>query len=298
MFHVLSASQFDRKGLEDILNRASEMEKVLAKGGSESCRGKILAALFYEPSTRTRLSFESAMLRLGGSVISETDVTFSSQAKGESLPDTIRVIDKYSDIIAIRSKHKGDAQVAADYSGVPILNGGDGSGEHPTQSLLDLFTISKYFSLDEKIRVTFIGDCKHCRTIHSLSKILRNFDHIEINFVAPEEVQIPEEYLQAGDQKFTEISENILKNSDVIYTQRIQKERFADPVQAEHLAKSFIFDRAKADLMHDRAILMDPLPRINTITFDVDGHDRAKYFEQAMNGVPVRMALIDKAING
>lgn len=297
MFHVLSASQFDRKGLEDILKRASEMEKVLAQGGSESCRGKILAALFYEPSTRTRLSFESAMLRLGGSVISETDVTFSSQTKGESLPDTIRMVDKYSDIIAIRSKNVGDADLSTQYSSVPILNAGDGAGEHPTQSLLDLYTISKHFDMNEKIKIAFVGELICGRTVHSLCRVLRNFPNIEMTFVAPEAIQIPDKYFRPGDKKEKNLTEDILKNADVIYDTRIQKERLSPEIY-EKYKYAFHFDREKVSLMKDSSILMHPLPRVNEIAMEVDQMPQAKYFEQAQNGVPVRMALIDKAING
>lgn len=296
MQHILSADQFSLTDLQKILARAQEMEEILNKGGTHIAQDKILATLFYEPSTRTRLSFETAMYRLGGHVISETDVTFSSQAKGEALADTIRVIGGYADIITIRSKTKGDANLAAEYAPVPIINGGDGPGEHPTQSLLDLYTIDKHFKLGEPLTVSFVGDCLYSRTIHSLSRILRNFENVQINFVAPESVQIPDKYFQDGDQKFDTISDEVLKTSDVIYTQRIQKERFEDQVLAESLAQSFVFTLEKAEKMHEKAILMDPLPRINTIDFDVDNHPRAKYFEQAQNGVPVRMALIAECL--
>ncbi len=158
-------------------------------------KGKIMATLFYEPSTRTRLSFEAAMLRLGGSIISETDVNFSSITKGEVLSDTARIIGGYADIISIRSKTAGDAKIMADYAGVPVINGGDGSAEHPTQALLDLYTISKHFKLgNEPLKVAFIGDLKYGRTVHSLCTMLRNFPNIEIHFVAPEVIHIPEKY--------------------------------------------------------------------------------------------------------
>ena len=187
MKHVLTAAQFDQSELREILTQAAQMEKILnSKKVCKLAEGKILAALFYEPSTRTRLSFETAMRRLGGSVISETDVNFSSQTKGEILADTARMVGGYSDIVAIRSKTPGDSQIVADYSGVPVLNGGDGSAEHPTQGLLDLYTISKYFTLGEKLNVTFVGDLKYGRTVHSLCTLLRNFKNVEITFVAPE----------------------------------------------------------------------------------------------------------------
>ncbi len=295
--HVLSAAQFEKKELFEIFKRASEMEEILQKGGSKMADGKILATIFYEPSTRTRLSFETAMCRLGGSVISETDVHFSSAFKGEVLADTIRIVSGYTDIIAMRTKNKGDANLASIFSSVPIINGGDGSGEHPTQSLLDLFTISKYFKLDEeKIKIAFVGDLKYGRTVHSLSTILRNFSNIEISFVAPEVVQMPEKYIQAGDKRFLDLEDEILTNSDVIYDTRIQKERFEDMNDYEKVKDAFVFDPEKVSKMKDKAILIHPLPRINEITMEVDSMPQAKYFEQAQNGVPIRMALIARAL--
>ncbi len=295
--HVLSAAQFEKKELFEILKRAQEMEEVLKKGGSKIAEGKILAAIFYEPSTRTRLSFETAMCRLGGSVISETDVHFSSAFKGEVLADTIRIVSGYSDIIAMRTKTKGDADLASQYSSVPIINGGDGPAEHPTQSLLDLFTISKHFRLDEeKIKVAFVGDLKYGRTVHSLTTILRNFSNIEISFVAPEIVQMPEKYVQDGDQRFLDLNDEILKQSDVIYDTRIQKERFEDMNVYDKVKNAFVFDPEKVSKMKDNAILMHPLPRVNEITLEVDDMPQAQYFQQAQNGVPVRMALIARAL--
>lgn len=298
MNHVLSATQFNKNDLEEILQQAHEMEIILNKGGSEMARGKILAALFYEPSTRTRLSFESAMLRLGGNIISEADVHFSSAIKGEVLADTIKIISGYSDIIAIRSKHKGDADLAAKYSSVPILNGGDGSGEHPTQSLLDLYTIKKHFDLGNKeLNISFVGDLKYGRTVHSLAKILRNFDGINLNFIAPEEIQMPVEYVTKNDTVQTELTSEILQKSNVIYDTRIQKERFENPDHYEKVKNAFIFDPEKVNQMPNSSILMHPLPRVNEITQSVDALPQAKYFEQAQNGVPIRMALIARGLN-
>jgi len=295
--HILSAAQFDKKELFEILARAAEMEEILKTGGSRMAEGKILAAIFYEPSTRTRLSFETAMCRLGGSVISETDVHFSSAFKGEVLADTIRIVSGYADVITMRTKNKGDADLASQYSSVPIINGGDGPGEHPTQSLLDLFTISKRFRLDEeKIKIAFVGDLKYGRTVHSLSTILRNFSNIEITFVAPEIVQIPDKYLKSGDKKSIDLTDEILTQADVIYDTRIQKERFEDMDVFEAVKNAFIFDPEKVGKMKDTSILLHPLPRVNEITQEVDGMKQAQYFQQAQNGVPVRMALIARAL--
>lgn len=299
MKHCLSASQFDQKQLLQIMAHATEMETILKHGGTDMAKRKILAALFYEPSTRTRLSFESAMLRLGGQVISETDVHFSSITKGEVLADTIRIIGGYSDVIAIRSKNIGDAALAAEHSPVPILNGGDGAGEHPTQALLDLFTIYKKFPEkfnQDTLKISFVGDLKYGRTVHSLCTVLRQLNGFELNFVAPEALKLPEKYRSNTDTFENDISENVLKNSDIIYDTRIQKERFEDSAEYEKFREVFIFDRKKVSTMKDDAILMHPLPRVNEITLDVDTLPQAGYFEQAKNGVPVRMALIAEAL--
>lgn len=295
--HVLSADQFSRAHLDHIMARSVEMEDMLSKGGSKICDGSILGALFYEPSTRTRLSFETAMLRLGGNVVSETDVTFSSQTKGEVLEDTIRMVGGYADVIAIRTKTKGQAGIAAQYSPVPVLNGGDGAGEHPTQSLLDLYTISKHHKIgNEPLRISFVGDLKYGRTVHSLAKILRHYDGVELTFVAPEVIQMPSEYCQAGDQISHELTDEILKTSDVIYDTRMQQERFEDQQQYREVRDAFIFTPENVGIMKPDATLMHPLPRVNEIKQSVDVLPQAKYFEQAQNGVPVRMALIAEVL--
>lgn len=295
--HVLSADQFTRSDLDAIMARSVEMESVIAAGGSKMCDGKILGTLFYEPSTRTRLSFETAMLRLGGNVVSETGVTFSSQTKGEVMEDTIRIVGGYTDVIAIRTKVKGEAKLAAHYSPVSILNGGDGTGEHPTQSLLDLYTITKHHRIgDEKLKVAFVGDLKYGRTVHSLAKVLRHYQGVEISFVAPAEIQMPDEYMQAGDKVFHELSEEVITESDVIYDTRMQKERFDDLDQYNQLRNAFIFTPEIVHRMKSSAILMHPLPRVNEIQLSVDELPQAKYFEQAQNGVPVRMALIAEVL--
>lgn len=297
MKHVLTADQFSRSDLDHIMARSAEMESILQRGGSKLCDGKILGALFYEPSTRTRLSFETAMMRLGGNVISETDVTFSSQTKGEVIEDTIRIVGGYADVIAIRTKNKGEAKIAAHYSPVPVLNGGDGAGEHPTQSLLDLYTIVKHHKIGDKpLNVAFVGDLKYGRTVHSLTKILRQFDGVTIHFIAPEVIQIPSEYLQPSDHIHHELSDAILRSADVIYDTRMQKERFED-IDAYNLVKNaFIFTPEMVQTMKSDAILMHPLPRVNEILLSVDSLPQARYFEQALNGVPVRMALIAEVL--
>lgn len=297
MQHTLSAKQFDRIELETILRQAADMEQILQNGGSEMAKGKILATLFYEPSTRTRLSFEAAMLRLGGTIISETDVQFSSATKGEVLSDTAQIVGGYADIIAIRSKNIGDAQIMADYSGVPVINGGDGGGEHPTQGLLDLYTIVKQFKLgQEPLTISYVGELITGRTVHSCSQMVKKFPGVKVNFVAPEEIQIPDAYFDPKtDTKFYELTDEVLETSDVIYDTRIQRERL-DPEVYERHKTAFHFNAAKVSKMKPNAILMHPLPRVNEIAHEVDDLPQAKYFEQAVNGVPVRMALIARGL--
>ena len=298
MKHILSADQFSRSDLDHLMQRSEEMEFILKAGGSTLLQGHILGALFYEPSTRTRLSFETAMMRLGGNVISETDVTFSSITKGEVIEDTIRIVGGYADVIAIRTKIKGEANLAAHYSPVPILNGGDGAGEHPTQSLLDLYTISKHHRIgEEPLTVSFVGDLKYGRTVHSLAKILRQYDGVQLNFIAPEVIQMPEDYVRPGDGIYTALSEELLSGSDVIYDTRMQKERFDDLEDFLKVKDSFIFTPEMVSLMPQNGTLMHPLPRVNEIRQEVDKLPQAKYFEQALNGVPVRMALIAEVLN-
>ncbi|MDF1813819.1 MAG: aspartate carbamoyltransferase [Verrucomicrobiales bacterium] len=295
--HILSSAQFSRSDLDRIVKRASDMEEILLAGGTKICDGKILGALFYEPSTRTRLSFETAMHRLGGRVISETDVTFSSQTKGEVMEDTIRIVGGYADVIAIRTKVKGEAKLAAHYSPVPVLNGGDGAGEHPTQALLDLYTIAKHHKIgEEKLKVSFVGDLKYGRTVHSLVKVLRHYEGVEICFVAPEVIQIPDEYLTESDKIFHELHDEVVTQSDVIYDTRMQKERFDDMEQFQEVKNAFIFDAEIVERMKANASILHPLPRVNEIRQEVDTLPQAKYFEQAQNGVPVRMALIAEVL--
>lgn len=295
--HILSADQFSSDELNHLMARSVEMESILEAGGSEIGKGKILGALFYEPSTRTRLSFETAMIRLGGKIISETDVTFSSITKGEVMEDTIRIVGGYTDVIAIRTKHKGEANLAAHYSPVPILNGGDGSGEHPTQALLDLYTIKKHHRIgEEKLTISFVGDLRYGRTVHSLTKLLHRFDGVQVNFVAPEPIQIANEYRQDNDLLFHELNDEILSQSDVVYVTRMQKERFEDLEQYDKVKNAFVLTPEMVNKMPKQGTLMHPLPRVNEIKQAVDELPQARYFEQALNGVPVRMALIAEVL--
>ncbi len=295
--HILSADQFDLADLDRLMARSAEMEKALAAGGDPICQGQILGALFYEPSTRTRLSFETAMIRLGGQIISETDVTFSSAVKGEVIEDTIRIVGGYADVVAIRTQHKGEAKLAAHYSPVPVLNGGDGAGEHPTQALLDLYTITKHFEIGQRpLTVSFVGDLRYGRTVHSLAKLLSQFEGVKINYVAPEVIQIPDEYLRDSDEKHHELSDEVLSSSDVIYGTRMQKERFEDMEDFHKVKHAFVFSPEMVEKLPEGGKLLHPLPRAGEILQAVDSMPQACYFEQALNGVPVRMALIAEVL--
>ncbi len=260
-------------------------------------KGKILATLFYEPSTRTRLSFETAMLRLGGLVVSVAEAkSSSSAAKGETLFDTGKMIEGYSDVAVIRHPVVGSAKELADGSGAPVINGGDGAGQHPTQALLDLYTILKEKGKVDGLTVTLAGDLKNGRTVHSLSNLLSNYK-VKLNFASPKELAMPAEITEPLKAKGAHISEieslaEALNDSDVVYMTRIQKERFADPEEYERLKGSYILDRAMVDAAKIGLTIMHPLPRVNEITTDVDDYAGAAYFRQAANGVPVRMALL------
>lgn len=298
MRHVLSAPQFDKAELLEILSQATKMEEILTtKGYSDMAQGKILATFFYEPSTRTRLSFETAMNRLGGRVISVSNGGNSSVKKGESVEDTMQVISGYADVIAMRSIEKGYAERASKTSLVPIINGGDGPGEHPTQSLLDLYTIKKHLGLENPLRIAFIGDLKYGRTVHSLSNLLRNFENFSVDWVSPKELDIQDEYFnEKTDRKFNTLSNEVLQEADIIYMTRVQQERFEDRAEYERLKDIFILDAAKVAHMKDNAIILHPLPRVDEIATNVDTLPQAKYFEQARNGVPIRMTLIARAL--
>lgn len=299
MRHVLSAPQFDKAELLEIMRQAADMEQILkSKKMCTLAEGKLLATFFYEPSTRTRLSFETAMNRLGGKVISVSDGNSSSAKKGETVEDTMLIISGYADVIAMRSSVMGYAERASIVSRVPIINGGDGAGEHPTQSLLDLYTIQKQFGLEKKpLRIAFVGDLKYGRTVHSLSTLLRNFENFSIDWVAPKELDIQDKYFNEKiDRKFKNLTDEVLAAADIVYMTRVQQERFEDNAEYERLKDVFILDAKKVAKMKPSAIILHPLPRVDEIATDVDALPQAKYFEQARNGVPVRMALIARAL--
>jgi aspartate carbamoyltransferase catalytic subunit len=299
MNHVIESQQFNRPLLERIFSLTDSMREVAASGGNSLLRGRIMATLFYEPSTRTRLSFEAAMTRLGGQVITtENAREFSSVSKGETLEDTVRVVGCYADVLVIRHYESGAARRAAAFSPVPVINAGDGPGQHPTQALLDLYTIRAELGHIDKLRVAMVGDLANGRTVRSLAYLLTLFRGIELIFVAPPVVAMREdikEHLREHGVPFREEHDlrAVLPACDVVYQTRIQKERFADrPGDYERARGVYIIDRAAMELLPRQAIVLHPLPRVDEISPDVDGDPRAAYFRQVANGVYVRMALL------
>lgn len=270
------------------------MESVRAAGGNDLLKGKILASLFYEPSTRTRLSFEAAMMRLGGQVITADGMQFSSLYKGETVEDTMMMAGQYADIIVMRHPDKGSADVAAGASLVPFINAGDGPGEHPTQALLDLYTIQKERGTLEGLHVAMAGDLTYGRTVHSLSILLALYPGIRFTFLSPKELSIPEKVTKVLLEKGIQYDEaHTLApglDADVLYMTRVQKERFADPQEYERLKLAFVLS---ASMLKGKDVtVMHPLPRVGEIATDVDALPNAAYFREAGNGVPVRMALL------
>ncbi len=289
--HLISIEDLTKDDILHILQKAEELEPY-AKGAKVNLlEGKILANLFFEPSTRTRMSFESAMKRLGGDVINMTAQEASSVVKGETLADTIRVVSEYADAIVIRHPLEGSARFAAELSSVPVINAGDGAGQHPTQTLLDLYTIKKESSL-EGATIALMGDLKYSRTVHSLIKALTLFN-TRIYLISPDALRLPEDFLEDVKGDISEATlDEVIGEIDVLYVTRIQKERFPDEEEYRRVAGSYIINseilsRAKEDL-----IVMHPLPRVNEISCDVDLTRHAIYFKQAFYGVPVRMAIL------
>lgn len=300
MQHVVRSQQFDRKTIEKIFELATELQRSY----DDSLKGKVMATLFYEPSTRTRLSFESAMLRLGGGVVStENAREASSASKGETLEDTIKIVNQYADVIVLRHFEAGSALRASQVSQVPIVNAGDGAGQHPTQALLDLYTIERELGHVDGIHLAGVGDLRFGRTVRSLAYLLGKFKNIRMTFVSPPELRMGDDikaYLRRHEVEFSETDdlESTMEAADIVYQTRIQKERFPDVEEYERLKDSFIITRSLVDAMKPGAILMHPLPRVNEIDHDVDSSPHAMYFKQAGYGVLVRMALLKNLLGG
>ena len=300
---VLSVADFSRKDIEAILKAAKKMVPV-ARGErtNRSLEGRILATLFYEPSTRTRLSFESAMKRLGGGVVGFSSAEGSSVQKGETLADTIRMVESYSDGIVLRHPQEGAARLAAEFTDRPVINAGDGAGQHPTQTLLDLYTIWDERGGIDGAKIALVGDLKYGRTVHSLTYALCEFD-VDLTFVAPAGLQMPKEVVEHARAHglplaMTEDLAKVVKDLDVLYVTRIQKERFPDPQEYAKVAGTYRVDAAMLRDARKSLIVMHPLPRVDEVAPEVDATPHARYFEQAFNGVPVRMALLSLILGG
>lgn len=294
---ILSGKQFTREGLDQILGVAADMDRRLDKDRSlDLLDGCVLGSLFFEPSTRTRLSFETAMHRLGGDVVGFAQAGTSSVAKGESLNDTIRTVNQYVDVIVMRHPEIGSAAQAASVSAVPVLNGGDGAGQHPTQALLDLYTIHVERGGVDGNTIALCGDLKNGRTVHAGVELYKHYD-CKLIFVAPEALKMPREIAarlrgQGVEVEETASLEEALGKADVLYMTRIQKERFEDPSEYERLKGSYVLTREMVERINPDVTVMHPLPRVNEIATDVDDLAGAAYFREARNGVPVRMALL------
>lgn len=294
---ILSVKQFSRQDLDYIFGVAKEMRAMVERVGTfDLLKGKILANLFYEPSTRTSSSFFSAMERLGGSVIPINEVRFSSVSKGESLPDTVRTLECYADVLVLRHPDVGSAQLAAKHAHKPVINAGDGVGEHPTQALLDLFTIIEELGHVDGLTITMLGDLKYGRTVHSLARLLSLYD-VRLNYVSPKILSMPAELVDELDEKgipqtaSTGIDE-IIAESDVLYVTRVQKERFDDMANYEKVKGAYIITPDTLKPARDEMIVMHPLPRVGEISNELDDDPRAAYFRQMEYGLYVRMALL------
>ena len=296
MKHVMSPLDFSTTELEQLFDLASDIEKNPDKY-AHACDRKKLATCFYEPSTRTRLSFESAMLRLGGQTLGFSDAASSSASKGESVADTIRIISCYADICAMRHPKEGAPMVAAHYSGIPVINAGDGGHQHPTQTLTDLMTIRTLKGRLNNFTIGLCGDLKFGRTVHSLINALSRYENVRFIFISPEELRVPDyitDMLRKKGFDYEEATrlEDVLPSLDLLYMTRVQKERFFNEEDYVRLKDFYILDQNKMELAKEDMLVLHPLPRVNEIAVEVDEDPRAAYFKQAQYGVYVRMALI------
>jgi aspartate carbamoyltransferase catalytic subunit len=298
--HIIESQQFDRDLLEVVFRTADQMKADLygQRRFAKALEGRIMASLFYEPSTRTRFSFESAMLRLGGSVITtENAREFSSAAKGESLSDSTRIMNGYADVIVMRHNEAGSAARAAEISRIPVINAGDGAGQHPTQALLDMYTIVDAFPTMPSLKIAMVGDLRYGRTVRSLSYLLTRYANVAIIFVSPPVCKMEADikaYLDKNNVPWREEADltAVAPEVDCIYMTRIQKERFHDPEDYQAAAGRYILTPQRVQTMKPGAIIMHPLPRVDEIPKEVDDDPRARYFQQAMNGLYIRMALL------
>ncbi len=303
---VVSTEDFTKDEILALLDAARRYDRFedgtpAFRSVAPTLQGRVLGMLFFEPSTRTRLSFESAMLRLGGSVLGFADARMSSFSKGETLVDTIRVVEGYCDAIVLRHPKEGAARLAAEVARVPVLNGGDGSNQHPTQTFLDLYTIREAAGRLDGLKVGFMGDLRYGRTVHSLATALLHFD-VDLRFIGPENLRLPKslrEHLAARGRLGAEVTQLAdAGDLDVLYVTRIQRERFPDPMDYERVRNAYRVDRAALAPLGDDLKILHPLPRVNEVAPDVDDLPGALYFQQSRNGVTVRMALLDLILRG
>ncbi len=294
---LVSITDYTKEDYLHILELAAEFEKNPVQ---DILKGYVVATLFFEPSTRTRLSFESAVNKLGGRIIGFTDAGTSSVQKGESLKDTILTVANYSDLIVMRHPIEGSARYASEVSGVPIINAGDGANQHPTQCLLDLFSIKKTQGKLENLNIAMVGDLKYGRTVHSLLMAMSEFNPT-FNFISPAELKMPQDYKSVLDEKGLKYYEHTdleeaLEYADIVYMTRVQKERFSDPIEYEKVKNAYILKNSMLSKTKENMRILHPLPRVNEIHTDVDTNPKAYYFEQALNGVYTRQAIMAKIL--
>lgn len=299
--HLIDPQDFSTKEIEELFELTTKIINNPERF-ADSCNGKILGTLFYEPSTRTRFSFESAMLRLGGKVIGFSEPGSSSVSKGENLPDTLRTVGAYTDIIAMRHPREGAPKYGSIYCPVPLINAGDGGHQHPTQTLGDLYTILKTKGKLENITIGFCGDLQFGRTVHSLIKAITRYENVKLILISPEELKIPgyikTEILDMKNIEYAEVErlEDVIHKLDILYMTRVQKERFFNEADYIRLKDSYILDVEKLENAKSDLAILHPLPRVNEISMEVDNDSRAKYFDQLKYGMYVRMALILKLL--
>lgn len=296
---LISITDFTKEEYLRIMELAKEFEQ---SPNQDLLKGKVVATLFFEPSTRTRLSFETAINRLGGKIIGFADSGSSSVKKGETLHDTIRMVSNYADLIVMRHPLEGAARYAAEVANVPVINAGDGANQHPSQTLLDMYSILKTQGTLDNLNIFMVGDLKYGRTVHSLLMAISQFENPIFNFIAPDELLMPEEYkmhLREKGIRYFEHKEfnDIISEADIIYMTRVQKERFSDPIEYEKVKNVYILRNAMLKKTKPNVRVLHPLPRVNEIHTDVDTNEKAYYFEQARNGVYTREAIITHLMN-
>ena len=290
---LVSIYDFSRDDYMKILDLAAEFEK---NPTQDILKGHVISTLFFEPSTRTRLSFESAVSRLGGKVIGFSDSSSTSASKGETLRDTIRIVSNYSDLIVMRHPLEGSARLASEFASVPVVNAGDGANQHPTQTLLDMYSIKKTQGTLDNLNIFMVGDLKYGRTVHSLLMAMSEFN-TTFYFISPDELKMPEEYKILLAKKGLKYHEGrdfteYVSDADIIYMTRVQQERFTDPIEYERVKNSFLLKKSMIENAKENMKVLHPLPRVNEIALDVDDTPQAYYFQQALNGVYTRQAII------